>query len=259
MLEFQRIQERLSAHIRDPEANPPPEGIEDRRLAIYRRLFFNNVEGFLSAGFPVLRKCYADSDWMGLVRDFLRRHPCRTPYFNGIGREFLGYLQETRAPAGVASDPPFLVELAHYEWIELALERAPEDLERSSAGLDPDGDLLTGHPVVSPLACSLAYDWPVHRIGDGFRPTQPEAEKTCLVVYRNRQDQVRFLQANAATAALLELCERRDADSGARILERLAERLGGEPKSVMAYGLETLRHLLELDILLGVSPLEEAT
>src|SRR3546814_9823218 len=35
---------RLSHHIRDPEHNPPPPGIEDRRLQIYRELFYNNLE-----------------------------------------------------------------------------------------------------------------------------------------------------------------------------------------------------------------------
>ncbi|HPO24365.1 MAG TPA: putative DNA-binding domain-containing protein, partial [Arenimonas sp.] len=38
----------LAKHIRDPEANLPPPDIEDRRLAIYRELFFNNVEGLLA-------------------------------------------------------------------------------------------------------------------------------------------------------------------------------------------------------------------
>ena len=258
MLEFQRAQQRLGAHIRDPQAQPPPEGIEDRRLAIYRRLFFNNIDGFLRSGFPVLRKCYPESDWRELVRDFMRQHRCRTPYFGGIGGEFLSYLRETRAPARVAADPPFLVDLAHYEWIELALDRAPDDLERARAGVDPDGDLLSGHPVVSPLACSLAYDWPVHRIGAEFRPTEPGPEKTFLVVYRNRQERVRFLQANAATAALIALCESPEGLSGARVLEHLAKQLGAEREALSAFGLETLRRLLELDILLGVSAAGES-
>ena len=33
---FKDLQYRFTAHIRDPQNNPAPEGIEDRRLAIYR-------------------------------------------------------------------------------------------------------------------------------------------------------------------------------------------------------------------------------
>ncbi len=221
-------------------------------MAIYRRLFFNNVESFLSNGFPVLCSCYAEADWLALVRDFLRRHECHTPYFHGIGSEFLAYLNQTRVLAGIAADPPFMIELSHYEWIELALDRAEGDLEQASAGLQRDGDLRAGHPVVSPLACSLAYAWPVHRIGAKFRPSEPGADKTYLVVYRNREDRVRFMEANAPTAMLLEMCESLSDHSGAAILARLAEQIGGDREAVVGYGLETLQRMLELDIVLGV-------
>ena len=45
--EFQQLQRQLTAHLRDP-GSPPPAGIEERRLKIYRELFYNNVEGFLA-------------------------------------------------------------------------------------------------------------------------------------------------------------------------------------------------------------------
>jgi hypothetical protein len=50
--EFQRKQYEFAAHIRDPEKNAAPPGIEDRRLAIYRDLFFNNqgIPGVSGAG-----------------------------------------------------------------------------------------------------------------------------------------------------------------------------------------------------------------
>ena len=53
---FQALQYRFAAHLRDPEHQPAPEGLEDRRLKIYRELFYNNVEDFLQTAFPVLRR-----------------------------------------------------------------------------------------------------------------------------------------------------------------------------------------------------------
>ncbi len=60
---FQQHQYAFAAHIRDPETNPAPEGIEDRRMAIYRNLFFNNVSQLLAKTFPVLHKILGADAW----------------------------------------------------------------------------------------------------------------------------------------------------------------------------------------------------
>lgn len=109
--EFTRRQYEFAAHIRDPEHNPAPGEIEDRRMAIYRELFYNNVEGFLSGTFPVLRKLHDDRHWHSLVRDYFSGHLAQTPLFLEIPREFLAWLKNERAAQ--LSDLPFLYELAH--------------------------------------------------------------------------------------------------------------------------------------------------
>ena len=60
---FKKYQYEFTAHLRDPEHNPAPEGIEDRRIGIYRDLLYNNVESFLSGTFPVLRNIHDDDGW----------------------------------------------------------------------------------------------------------------------------------------------------------------------------------------------------
>ena len=61
----------LAAHVRAPELHPGPPGIEERRLALYRNLVFNNLEGLLGGGFPVIRKTLGDAHWNALLRRFL--------------------------------------------------------------------------------------------------------------------------------------------------------------------------------------------
>ena len=78
-----------------------------------------------------------------------------------------------------AGDPPFMLELAHYEWVELALDVS--DAQVPAQGW-------------SPLAWPLAYQWPVQRIGVDYQPLTPPAEPTCLLVWRDAQDKVRFMQ-----------------------------------------------------------------
>lgn len=246
---FQQLQYAFAAHLRDPEHQPGPAGIEDRRLRIYRELFFNNVEGFLANAFPVLHQLTDTERWQALVRDFYARHRCQDPLFNGLAEEFLRYLQDERAPPD--DDPPWLLELAHYEWVELALSIADESLDPVLA--DPNGDLLAGPPCLSPLAWPLVYEYPVHRIGPEFQPERQGEQPTCLVVYRCRQDEVRFLEINLPTARLLELTATQPAASGRELLLQVATELGqgDQPGPLLAAGAGMLQGLRQRDILLG--------
>lgn len=244
---FRQVQDALSAWIRDPDACPGPQGVERRRLEIYRDLFYRNVEGFLSRGFPALRRCYSDENWHQMARDFLRRHACHTPYFHEIGREFLSYLEKEHEQS--PADPPFLLELAHYERMGLELEIAETEIPEE--GIDPKGDLLQGCPVVSPLACSFCYRFPVHLVAAGKCPSEPSAESTFLVLCRDRQDRVQHLEGNPVTARLLELLDGETA--GLAALDAIADQLGeGRREAVHEGGQLTLEKLRAKDIVLGV-------
>ncbi|HKF94607.1 MAG TPA: putative DNA-binding domain-containing protein, partial [Gammaproteobacteria bacterium] len=132
---FQRVQYAFAAHLRDPQTHARPPGVEDRRMAIYRDLFYNNIEGFLSGGFPLVRSLYSDANWHRMARDFFAHHKSHTPYFPEISQEFLMYLQEERESQ--PEDPPFLTEIAHYEWVELAL--SVTEAQPDWAAIDPNG------------------------------------------------------------------------------------------------------------------------
>ena len=91
---FKDRQYAFAAHIRDPQNVVAPEGIEDRRMAVYRKLFFNNLFSLLGTFFPVMRKIHSDDDWRRFIRGFLVRHEAQTPYFLQLPEEFLDYLQK---------------------------------------------------------------------------------------------------------------------------------------------------------------------
>ncbi len=197
--EFQRYQLAFTAHIRDPKAHPRPAGVEARRMKIYNALLFNNIEGFLLACFPVLRQVLGARKWAKLVRAFFATHRSRTPYFRQIPDEFVQFLQnEWTPPEGY---PPYLLALAHYEWIELVLSVSNRDLDRA---VDSAGDLLDGVPLLNPVLANLRYDWPVQRIAPR-RKVQPA--ETYLLVFRDADDAIQFSEINAFTARLLTLME----------------------------------------------------
>lgn len=249
--DFQAIQYAFAAHLRDPERNPAPAGVEQRRLEVYRNLFFNNVNGYLAKAFPVLRQIYSDQDWRAMVRDFYARHVCHSPQFYQIAEEFLRYLESERGEQ--AADPPFLRELAHYEWVELAL--AILDRDPDAANAKRDGDPLVESPVLSPLAWPLTYRFPVHRLGPENRPDAPPPEPTHLVVFRDRADRVRFLQINALTARLIALIETAPDQSGRHHLETIAAEAGhADPTAILDGGRRILDDLIARNILLGTRP-----
>lgn len=243
---FQSLQYAFTRHIRDPEHEPAPDDIEDRRMAIYRRLLFKNIEGFLANSFPVLRKVTPDDRWLAMARDYFHRHQARTPLFPRMPQEFLEYLEHERDDA---DDPPWMFELAHYEWLETATAIDPREIE--TRGINPDGDLLDERPAVNPLASPVAYQWPVHMISPQHLPEQPSEQPTYLVVYRNIDDRVSFMELNPVSARLLQLIQTETA-SGRELLQQIAAELNHpNPDVVVRGGAETLTALRERGILLG--------
>lgn len=231
----------MARYLRDPGRQPPPAGMEARRLAIYEGLVYNNIEGFISGGFPVLRSLYADVDWQALVRAFIGRHRCHTPYFLEISQEFVHFLMED-GPARDC-DPPFIAELAHYEWVELALDIAQDELPATAQAVN----VLEAVARLSPLAWLLEYRFPVHRIGPGFRPAEA-TQPTYLVVYRNALDQVRFMELNAASARLLALLRDNETRTAGEVLQQLAAETAMAEETLLTFGAEQLREFIDLSV-----------
>jgi hypothetical protein len=233
--------------IRDPQNHPTPPDIEERRMAVYRDLFYNNVEDFLASTFPVLKELLGADAWHEMVRDYFARHRSKTPLFMQMPKEFLVYLEREREPR--PNDFPFLLELAHYEWVELALATSDEKIDM--AGIDANGDLLTGKPVLSPLAWILTYRFAVHRIGTDYVPSENDKEETCLIVFRNRNDEVEFIEINRVTATLLLRLQKETGSAQSVLLDIAAELKHPEPHKIVEFGNSILNDLHGRGVILG--------
>ena len=250
--EFKQAQYAFAAHLRDPANNTAPSGIEDRRLKIYRDLFFNNVSGLMAQTFPVLHSLLSEEKWLRTIRDFYANYECHTPLFTELPKEFLDWLSEHRAAE--ADDPAFMLELAHYEWVELALSLAPD--AELPLEIHHYGDLLNSAPILSPLAWSLSYHFPVHQISPDFQPDTAGEQPTCLVVYRNRDDEIGFIETNPVTVQLLALLAENGEQqkTGNELLTELATALPQFPaEAIQQGGLQTLEQLRQKDIVLGTA------
>jgi len=247
--DFQKKQYAFAAHIRDPEHNAGPDDVEDRRMAIYRELFFNNLHSLLSQTFPVLKKLHDPEKWRTLVRQFMVSHQAQTPYFLEIPQEFLVFLQTAYELQD--DDFPFLIELAHYEWVELALSVSEET--NADVQVDMDGGLLDGIPVKSALAWTYAYQFPVHRITTQFQPQEPGEQPTFLAVCRKANDDMDFMELNPVTARLLELIESNETESGRELLQKLAQEISyPDVDALITHGASAMEDMRRAEILLGV-------
>lgn len=245
---FKKHQYEFTAHIRNPKKNAMPDGIEDRRMAIYRDLLYNNVEGFIANGFPVLREIYSDSSWHKMVRDFFASHHSHSPYFLEISQEFIKYLQNEHQPQ--EADPAGLIELAHYEWVEMALHVSDESINMEN--INANGDLLTQRPVFSPVAWPLVYQHPVHTMGPENLPEQAPEQPTYLMVYRNRNDEVHFLELNPVTARLITLLQENETFTGLEAIDHIIKEMDHPNTDVVQRGgLAALEELQQYGIILG--------
>lgn len=246
-MDFQAYQRAFTGHVRDPRTAARPAGAPARRMKVYNELLFNNVEGFLLACFPVCRQILGKRRWHRLARAFFRDHACRSPYFRQIPEEFLQYLQSGACP--MADLPPFLPELAHYEWVELELDTS--DRDRDTPEHDPGGDLLNGRPLLNPVLRVLAYRWPVQRLSPRFKPSMPPAETTFVLAFRDPACTVRFSLVNAATARLLTLLQADAGLTGATALARLEAERGLAAGVLARHGGQILADLHRQGALLG--------
>jgi len=239
-VDFKAKQREFTDYIRNPVINPAPSDVKPERMAIYRELIFNNIEGFLAGNFPVIRKLLDDKLWFDLAQDFFANHQCKTPYFSEIAQEFLDYLENERDKP---NDFPFMLELAHYEWVEMALSIAKEDVSVSQQNLD---DLLYSTLQLSPLAWPLVYQFPVQLISPDFLPLTPPEQPTTLVAYRGQGDEVKFMEVNPMTYRLLELIQEHGKISAEACLKQIAEETQHpNPDAIMSGGYQILKDLAE--------------
>ena len=237
---FRAIQQDFAAHIRHPDLNPPPSRVPSRRMDVYAGLVYQNIENFLARTFRVTRRILSDAHWDAMVRDFIHRHVSGSPYFPQIPEEFLVYLETER---DASEDPPFLLELCHFEWVPLSLDMS--DAEPFSER--PEPPILDRRLALSPLARPLRYRYAVQKIGPDYQPEAPPETATWLIGYRDENERVRFMASNEVTVRLLQILGQ--SPSARHALEQVAQELERDPERIVEFGEGIIERLVGLGIL----------
>ncbi|MEE4639557.1 MAG: putative DNA-binding domain-containing protein [Wenzhouxiangella sp.] len=240
-----RLQAEFAAYLRDPERNPAPAGIEDRRLAIYRRLFFGNLRNLMAKNFPVLRRMLDDAEWDRLIRDFMVEHRPSTPLFPEIGSELLAFV------AGPGehwlAEWPWMAELIHWEYLETLARLHEAEVQQPLRVPDSPGHARV---LLNPTLQMGRFQWPVQQIRPGFVPTEALERPINLLVFRCHDDQVAFERVNDLTLRFLLIAQANLGSTGLALLQALAEESGiRPPDKVVEAGLKVLNHLGERQVI----------
>ncbi|MEE9331417.1 MAG: putative DNA-binding domain-containing protein [Methylophilaceae bacterium] len=240
MLDFQAYQQTFSAHIRDPETNKKPDKVDEKRMAVYREGVFNNIFESVSVCFPVCQTILDERAWHQLIKHFVANHQATSPIFREIPQEFLASLETA------ADIPAYIPQLAHYEWVELAVGSMIDDTKYA---LSSKVDLLNEKPILTTASMQLAYDYPVHQISAQHIPEQPE--KTHLLVFRNQDFEVKFVELNPMTYLLLSMLQTQEL-TGKQALTQLAKNIEHpNVEAVIAFGLSILQDLADQHAIIG--------
>lgn len=239
MLDFQRYQLAFTAHIRNPKTNKKPAQVDDARMAVYREIVFTNILNVVSTCFPVCVQVLGERDWEKLLRQFFAKYQATTPIFREIPQQFLQFLNTAKEL------PIYFQALAHYEWVELAVSSQPTTPPK----LSKTPDFLNEKPVLASANKLLQYDYAVHKISARHKPKTNT--KTYLLVFRNLENKVKFIELNPVTFQLLALIDENNM-TGKQALIRLAEELQHpDANAVIQFGLEILQDLAKQKAIVG--------
>lgn len=200
------LQQRWADHVRDPSM-PAPEGIDARRMAVYRRLCIDSLDSLLAGSLPRLQAQLGDACWRDTVEHYYARHACHTPLFPQIAGEFAAWL-------GVQADlalPGWVAELAHYESTQQALHIEARHTGQQPLHAPQAGSVL----ALSPLVRVLGYQWPVHE--DAGQNGAPTAMPTLLLLRRLGDFSLQVQELSPLAYALLSAF----GDDGARAEDAL--------------------------------------
>lgn len=215
-----------------------PRRTDAERLGIYERFCrlhrFEAVDGVYAHCRGAVRRLLGEGAWAEIVEAYYRAHPMKSFELNANGAALPAFLQ---AEAGRLGLPPFLPELADFEWWEWqaqVAEDAPEDRAPDS------GPLRLGATVELRSYQHDLVSW-LDEAGPEERAPAPEAEETLVLFWRDRA-----LAPRRERASALELLVLRAVHEGGGVEALLAA--GGLPPANVA---ETVADLRQAGILLG--------
>lgn len=186
-----------------------PPALEGTRAAAYFQLVRANFDQVLRDLLPRTAARLGDRFW-DEARAFVHERGPQTHYLRDVPSELVAWALE-RWPRDEAM-PPWAIDLARYEVASHQASAAPGDHETEA-----DRELTLDRPVImADHVRFLLMSYAVHELpADEDDASVPAARDVALLVYRDGDHDLRYLELTAAAAAIVERLLRGDVVSSA--------------------------------------------
>lgn len=169
------------------------------QLLVYRDLARTALEDPLPDCFPITHALLEEAGrWRDCLEAFLASRSIQSPYYRDVNPTFVAWL----ASSGWGQDRwSFLLQLAHFEYIEVEILRWPDEPPPAGLAETP----ATGSRVVfDGAARNLAYTFRVHEATK--EEPAPEAGEAFLLGYRDAEGDFLTSELSAHASAFLARC-----------------------------------------------------
>ena len=179
-------------------ASEAPTELAGTRLGTYRRLVRHNLDQVLRDLLPRTSSLLGERFWAEAAAFYEQQAP-RTHYLRDVPGELVAWASERWN--GDPTIARWASDLARYEIASHEASAAPGDEETTAtAELSLDGPVVTADHV---RALRLRYA--VHEVSPGEPDaSEPARRDVALVVYRDAEHELRFLELTPAAAAILD-------------------------------------------------------
>lgn len=195
-----------SAFSRDPRAFCADRGLAERdqeamahfqrRLRVYKGLVKASVLDPIPDCFPILKTLLEKAEaWSTCLDAFFASRSVQSLYYRDVNPAFLAWLADT---AWAQDRWPFLLQLAHWEYMELEVLIGPESRPESGLRQVPgteDRALFDG------AFRNLAYGYRVHEADE--EAPEPATGATFLLCLRNPEGRFETQEVDGRTSAFL--------------------------------------------------------
>lgn len=251
---FQQYQQQFVDYLRDPKNDLSLSDSLPEASKVYAELLNSTIDDCLRTCFPVCQEILGDEIWQQLVALFIKDHICETPLYREIPNEFMAYLINEKPAIEL---PEFMLDLAHYEWIELILETEEANEHENSFPILVKPSIMI--PVLNPVLLLLHYRYPVQSISASneewknwqVRKESYEQKAIILAGYRDKHYKVKFVELNSITARLIEILQKQTRNQEHVLLQLSDEINYRDPKKFMIFGMDILQQLAEQQIIIG--------
>jgi hypothetical protein len=220
------------------------------RFSTYRMLVRNNLEGVCFRMLPRTRARMGPL-FDATFADFLAEAAPRTHYLRDVPSEFLDWALPTWRSRASNEVPRYLLDLARHELVDFAVAAVPG----RTCPIVP-GELALDRPVAFAETVRLVrYAFAVHELPAAADDrTQPTERDVHLLVYRDVEHTVRYLELTPLAALMLDHMVRAGEPLGAALTATCAEMGIALNDEVLASTARLLADFANRCILLGSAP-----